>query len=207
MSFRGVFTVLAIGVLCAASLLADEMPYQLGTSGAFSGLPPGAELGFTGTAAPIAGVTGAGESGLLSLGEFTLQRPTANPAIPLSGGFNLAVTFNVPGGIGGGQTGVFYANLSGVLNKNNGWISVDLGPPRAFNFSNSRGSGSFNLAIQRVYRFPAGATGSTAVQPLIGSISGATFTPATETPEPATLLFMLSGAAGIIVLRRKFLAG
>lgn len=208
MKFRSFLFAAAITILCSASLPADEMPFALTTSGTFNGLPARAELDFLPGSA--SGTTTGGESGPLTLGHFTLELPSSNPAIPYSGTFNLQVTFSVPAAILGGQSESFSSSIAGTVNRNNGWVSVDFGAARLFSFSNSQGSGAFSFAVQDIDRFDAGPNGQPASRALIGSISGASFTPAgsadaaAAVPEPSAVLLLISGVFGIFVSRKRF---
>ena len=207
MFFKSILLAALIGVLCAGSVFADEMPFALTTTGAFSGLTGGSSLGFSGSSA--SGATVSGESGALSLGQFSLSRPSSFTVVPYLGTFNLAVTFSVPALIVGGQTGNFSALVVGVVTSSAGGVMIAFGPPRTFNFSNPQGSGAFSFGVGDIPWLSAGPSGSPATRTLVGSISGASFTPAGSdpgqaTPEPATVLFLLSGVVGIYAARKRF---
>lgn len=202
MGFRGILAAaVVIGILCAGPALGDEMPFALTTTGAFSGLPAGANLAFSGNSA--SGIVGpSGVASNINLGAFTLTPPTTFDYLDYAGGFNLNVTFAVPVEAGSNS---FTASISGRVNKRNGSISINFTPDtRLFTFSNAEGSGSFNLNVSDVFGFAPGRT--TATRVLYGTITDATFTPASgggETPEPSTLVLMVSSVLGAVLLRRK----
>lgn len=109
--------------------------------------------------------------------------------------FRLRVDFEAPAGAGGTT---FSAELSGYVWFFNGAASVNFDDePVHFTFSNSTGSGSFDLAIKNDVYIPNFQSRS-----LTGVISNAVYGPAVSVPEPFTVNVLMLNllALGIFAL-------
>jgi hypothetical protein len=125
----------------------------------------------------------------LNLGTFNLSSLLAvfNPF-----DFNLRVNFTAPAA----SSTIFSADLRGaVVPVIGGFAKIDfVNTPRHFEFSNSQGSGSFDLTIQDV----TVTNGSS--KSLTGTISNATFA---ATPEPTSIVLISTLMGGVLLLFRK----
>jgi hypothetical protein len=159
-------------------------PIEMGTS--LTGLTfNGADFGPTtvSTSSPTA----------LTLGTFSLST-LVSYFDPFD--FKLSVSFTAPSYA---HTS-FKADLSGLVSIFGGSATINFvdNGPRHFTFSNSEGSGSFDLSINDL-KVANGKTAS-----IFGTISNATFA---TTPEPASIVLTTALLGGLIVLFRKRLKG
>jgi hypothetical protein len=128
-----------------------------------------------------------------SLGTFFLQ---TSPAQLVAGTFTLNVTFSVPSGIVGGQATSYNATIVGSVspNINIGGVDIDFtNPSQTFFFNDGVNSGSFTVVVDSLHvqsgqsaNLEAGLSGSQ--QPI---------------PEPATMLLLGTGLAGVAAKIRK----
>jgi len=172
---------------------ADEVTLAGNASGAFSGTTTG--LTFTGNVfGPVTTVGGfAALSGLNRLGTF-IQAPNVGP---LNGAFTLTINFLAPTGIGGGQSAVYTAVVTGnVGDFNNGGALITFNNPvQTFNFSNNGVSGSFTLTLPNFVPVTSGQTAE-----LQASFTG---TQQSSVPEPGTLFLLGTGLTGATAGIRK----
>jgi PEP-CTERM motif len=165
---------------------ADEVTLSGSTTGTVTGVP---QLTFAGNSS-FTGTTALGFgslSGANSLGSFFLS--TA-PTQSLSGSFTLNVTFTAPAGISGGQGSTYTATITGSVSPNidQGGVLVHFNnPTQTFTFSSGGTSGSFTLTLADVFV----QTGRSAN--LTAGFTGRQST----VPEPATMLLLGTGMAGV----------
>ena len=133
-----------------------------------------------------------------NLGSFTLS---GQPAVYSGQNFTLRVTFTTPQGINGSNTTTFAAVLTGSVSANDtGGVFVDFdNTPRLFTFSfvDANGqtqTGSFSFHVNDVSVIAGGTIA------LSGNITGAQ---QSAIPEPATMILLGTGLAGVAAKIRK----
>ena len=199
---------LALGI-CAIAFLAlasgearaDEVTISGSTTGTVTGVP---QLTFAGNTFSGQTALGIGSlSGSNRLGTFTLGN--ADPAIPASGTFTLNITFTAPAGINGGQETTYTATISGSIgpapsnpgDPPAGGVFVTFNQPAGgtvFTFNNGTSTGSFTLTIDDVFV----QSGNTA-----NLTAGFTGSQQSTIPEPATMILLGTGLAGVAAGARR----
>jgi hypothetical protein len=151
-------------------------------------------LSFTGNSFTATTAGGVGSfSGADRIGTFTLLSSVGET--PVSGNFTLNLTFTAPTGIEGGQATTYTATVSGTISSpNTGGVEIVFNNPiQTFTFSNANGSGTFSIELPKVF-VQSGDTAN-----LTAGLKGNQ----TAVPEPATMLLLGTGLAGVAARIRK----
>ena len=183
--------LIALMTLTQGVARADEVTISGSTTGNVIGV---SQLTFAGNAFTGTTALGVGSlSGTNRLGTFSLN--TA-PLQAVAGSFTLNVTFTLPSSIAGGQGTSYTATITGSVSPNVGQGGVDVTfttPSQTFTFDDGINSGSFTLTIADVF-VQSGQTAN-----LTAGIRGSQ----TTIPEPATMLLLGTGLAGVAAKIRK----
>jgi len=196
---------IAITTLGHGVARADEVTVAGSTAGSFSGVTTGLSFsGSTFNVTTFGGMAALGNpatpgSNFNNLGSFSLE-PNSGM---LSGNFTLTTTFTAPANIVGGQMGTYTALVTGNVGPvDNGGarISFDAATrSQVFNFSGPGGTGSFSLTLPDFVGVTSGRTiGLSAV------IEGQSAAPV---PEPASMLLLGTGLAGLARVARRKMKG
>jgi hypothetical protein len=141
---------------------------------------------------------------VLTLGAFRLERAEAlapDNYDPFQ--FRLRVQFDVPVGSNeGNATGEMTGFVNWALG---GGVNINFGAPVTISYSNTTGSGSFDLSLSNVSLSVGSALGRHAVdtEPLRGTISNATFA---AVPETSAIVLFGTLLGGVAFVMRKRLA-
>ena len=200
-SILGLLKTLSLGIALLAVLTlsqgvarADEVTVTGSTTGVVSGVP---QLTFTGNA-NFTGTTALGIgsfSGPNSLGSFFLSTDPGGPVL-VAGTFTLNVTFSVPTGIAGGNSTTYTAVITGSVspNINQGGVTIDFNnTPQTFVFNDGINVGTFTVTVADLFVQSGQSANLTAG--LLGSQQ--------PIPEPATMLLLGTGLAGVAARIRK----
>jgi hypothetical protein len=199
-NFATMFKTLAMGIALIAIFGAGQIAKAdpVTVSGTSSGTITGTAasfLTFTGNTFSATTAGGVGSfSGADRIGTFVLASTAGET--PVSGTFTLNLTFTAPSGIAGGQDTTYTATVSGTISTPNvGGVQIVFdNPVQTFTFANASGSGSFSVELPKIFV----QSGETA-----NLTAGLTGNQTAAVPEPATMLLLGTGLAGVAARIRK----
>jgi hypothetical protein len=198
-NFATMFKPLAMGIALIAIFGAGQIAKAdpVTVTGTSSGTVTGTAasfLTFTGNNFTATTAGGVGSfSGTDRIGTFVLASTTGET--PVSGNFTLNLTFTAPSGINGGQSTTYTATVSGTISTPNvGGVQIVFNNPiQTFTFTNASGSGSFSIELPNIF-VQSGETAN-----LTAGLTGNQ----TAVPEPATMILLGTGLAGVAARIRK----
>jgi PEP-CTERM motif len=188
-------SIALLAIIAAGQTIAKADPVTVsGTStGTITGTAA-AFLSFTGNTFTATTAGGVGSfSGADRIGTFTLLSTSGET--PVNGNFTLNLTFTAPAGINGGQAATYTATVSGTISTPNvGGVNIVFDNPiQTFTFTNASGTGTFSIELPKVF-VQSGETAN-----LTAGLTGNQ----TAVPEPATMLLLGTGLAGVAARIRK----
>ncbi len=197
-SLAFVVASIAFLTLSQSAVRAEEVTLTGSTTGTVTGVPQLTFAGnsFTGTTAlGIGSLSGANSLGTLLLSPGDIQL--------LSGQFLLNVTLTSPAGIIGGQSSVWIATIVGSVSPNvdQGGVNIHFpDPTQVGTFNDGTHTGSFSITLADLFVQTGRSANLTA---------GFTGSQETTVPEPATLILLGTGLAGVAskLRKRRRLAG
>ena len=199
-TFATMFKPLAMGIALIAIFGAGQIAKAdpVTVTGTSSGTVTGTAasfLTFTGNTFSATTAGGVGSfSGADRIGTFTLA--SAAGETPVSGTFTLNITFTAPAGIEGGQNATYTATVSGTISTPNvGGVQIVFdNPTQTFTFANPSGIGFFTIELPKLFV----QSGDTA-----NLTAGLTGNQNAAVPEPATMILLGTGLAGVAARIRK----
>jgi hypothetical protein len=199
-NFANMLKPLAMGIALIAVFGAGQLAKAdpVTVSGTSTGTVTGTAanfLTFTGNTFTATTAGGVGSfSGADRIGTFFLASTAGET--PVNGNFTLNLTFTAPAGINGGQAATYTATVSGTISTPNvGGVSIVFdNPVQTFTFANASGSGSFSITLPNIFV----QSGETA-----NLTAGLTGNQTAAVPEPATMILLGTGLAGVAARIRK----
>lgn len=189
-------SIALLAIFAAGQTIAKADPVTV--SGTSSGTVTGTAaqfLSFTGNTFSATTAGGVGSfSGADRIGTFTLASTIGET--PVNGAFTLNLTFTTPSGVNGGQNATYTATVSGTISTPNvGGVQIVFdNPTQTFTFNNGTTAGSFSIELPKLFV----QSGDTA-----NLTAGLTGSQTAAVPEPATMLLLGTGLAGVAARIRK----
>ncbi|HLL73344.1 MAG TPA: PEP-CTERM sorting domain-containing protein [Pyrinomonadaceae bacterium] len=189
-------SIALLAIFAAGQTIAKADPVTV--SGTSTGTVTGTAanfLSFQGNTFTATTAGGVGSfSGTNRIGTFFLAPTTGET--PVTGNFTLNLTFTAPSGINGGQGATYTATVSGVVSTTGaGGVEVVFdNPNQTFTFSNPNGSGTFTIELANNIFVQSGNSAN-----LTAGLRGEQ----TPVPEPATMILLGTGLAGVAARIRK----